>query len=171
MNDLLHWSKLKFASTYNQLISKSVIILQVSSIIPRDLTHAVSDSRMPFFATPVGLIQKKKRQGSNWSQFLLLCYKFYICIICTLYTAYRVVLLLFLHPINATFITTIDYILYPYLSSLISYNLYMITSNWYNIRDRRVHLTEASSIGFVQNVNCILWNFWVYHVQPGVSVL
>ena len=25
----------------------------------------------------------------------------------------------------------------------------------YNVRERKVHLTEASSIGFVQNVHCI----------------
>ena len=41
----------------------------------------------------------------------------------------------------------------------------------YNVREHRVHLTEASPIDFVQNVHFILWTFWGYHVQPGVSVL
>ena len=29
----------------------------------------------------------------------------------------------------------------------------------YNVRERRVNLTEARTIGFVQNVLCILWTF------------
>ncbi|XP_023340611.1 innexin inx2 [Eurytemora carolleeae] len=33
---------------------------KVSRLIPRDLTHAVSDPRMPFFATPYNLVQKQK---------------------------------------------------------------------------------------------------------------
>ena len=41
----------------------------------------------------------------------------------------------------------------------------------YNVRERRVHITEASPMGFVQNVHCMLWTFWGYRVQPGVSVL
>ena len=41
----------------------------------------------------------------------------------------------------------------------------------YNVRERRVHLSEANPIGFVQNVHCIVLSFWGYHVQPGVSVL
>ena len=40
----------------------------------------------------------------------------------------------------------------------------------YIVRERRVHLTEASLIDFVQNVHYILWKFWGYYVQPCVSV-
>ena len=39
----------------------------------------------------------------------------------------------------------------------------------YNVRERKVHLTEASPISCLQNVLCILWTLWGYHVQPGVS--
>ena len=41
------------------------LLPQVSRLIPRDLTHAVSDPRMPFFATPYNLIQKKKLNGNS----------------------------------------------------------------------------------------------------------
>ena len=35
----------------------------------------------------------------------------------------------------------------------------------------RVHLTDASPIGLIQNVHCILWTFWGYHVQLGILVV
>ena len=49
-----------------------------------------------------------------------------------------------------------------YLSSLISYaTIFYNNIKLYNVQKRRVHLTEASPIGFVQNVHCILWKFEV----------
>ena len=71
------------------------------------------------------------------------------------------------------FVKHIYYILYR---SLTSYRLRSPTLRFvndyiklYNVWERRVHLTEASAIGFVQNLHCILWTFWGYRVQPGVS--
>ena len=69
---------------------------------------------------------------------------------------------------------TIEYIEYRSLTTyrLWSPMLLFVYDNIkvYNVRERRVHLTEASPIDFVQNVNYILLTFRSYHVQPGVSV-
>ena len=32
------------------------------------------------------------------------------------------------------------------------------------------HLTGAIPVVFLQNIHCILWTIWGYHVQPGGSV-
>ena len=72
--------------------------------------------------------------------------------------------------------TTLDYIvmrsLTNYVFDLLCYDFYMIdNTKLYSVLERRVHLTYANPIGFVQNVHCIMRTIWDYHVQPRVSVL
>ena len=62
---------------------------------------------------------------------------------------------------------------YSRKKNLLCYDLYVYDNiKLYNVRERRVHLTEASPIGCVQNVTLFCERFEVImYIQPGVSVL
>ena len=64
---------------------------------------------------------------------------------------------------------SIDYIVYRSLTNRRLWSpMFMIKSNCSMSESvHRVHLT----VDFLQNIQCILWTFWGYHVQTGVSVL